>query len=148
MKSFPTDNKNSPGPEFNSPTLWLGFSEQEKFGFHGFGWQRVLYQGSGVLADQRGTESRTGMGHSTRYIREQSGDKTALQAEQHQEISKIHLSVYRNLLLVASCSVRPDRIQTCSSSKFGHHLECKNMRQQEINIPQQKYSLCSPEQKV
>lgn len=26
MESFPTDNINSPGPEFNSPTLWSGYT--------------------------------------------------------------------------------------------------------------------------
>lgn len=47
-------------------------------------------------------------------------------------LNKIHPSTSGNLLLVASCSIRPDRTQTCSSSKtesqFGHKLKRKKYK--------------------
>lgn len=81
-------------------------------------------------------------------LEQQFGDKIAFKAEQHQELNKMHPSTSGNLLPVASCSIRPDRVLTWSSSKaeckFGHHLKYKKTKRAKKQPHQhKKYSLYS-----
>lgn len=79
-----------------------------------------------------------------------SNSEIKLLLEQNSIKSSVRCSPPRNLLLVASCSIKPNRAQTSPSSKAGckfrHHLKRRNTRQKKNNhaSTKNKCSLYSP----